>query len=65
VDAAILGLADAPRPLGHRKLQGKEGFLRIRVGSYRVVYQVEDEVLVVVVVRIGHSREIYREISRL
>jgi len=42
-------------------LQGtNEGLLRIRVGDYRVIYLVKDDVLFVVVVRIGHRREVYR-----
>lgn len=60
VDAAILGLAEHPRPAGCKALQGSEGLLRIRVGDYRVVYRVEDDVLVVLLVKIGHRREIYR-----
>jgi len=60
VDARILSLRENPRPQGAKKLQGREGFLRIRVGDYRVVYQVVDDRRVVLVVRIGHRREVYR-----
>lgn len=59
VDAAILALAEDPRPSGCRKLRGGEELLRTRVGSYRI-YRIEDEALVVLVVRIGHRKEAYR-----
>lgn len=49
-----------PRPPGSRKLGGKADLWRIRVGDYRIVYRVEDAVLVVLVVRIGHRRDVYR-----
>lgn len=52
-------LADDPRPSGVQKVQGTP-YLRIRVGSYRVVYEIRDEELVVLVVKIGHRREVYR-----
>lgn len=61
VDKRLLSLRDNPRPRGVEKLSGKrEPLYRIRVGSYRVIYRIEDEVLVVLVIRIGHRREIYR-----
>jgi mRNA interferase RelE/StbE len=53
-------LAAHPRPRGVEKLEGGEGLLRIRVGSYRVIYVVEDDRLLVLVIRIGHRREVYR-----
>ena len=42
------------------KLQGESELYRVRVGDYRIVYQIQDAVLVVLVVKIGHRREIYR-----
>lgn len=56
---SIDGLAGTPRPPGCKKLKGFDAY-RIRVGDYRVVYEIHDNVLVVLVVRIGHRREIYR-----
>ena len=53
-------LAENPRPAGLKKLKGPAGFLRIRVGDYRVIYCVHDDVLIVLVVRIAHRREAYR-----
>ena len=60
VDARILALAEDPRPPGAKRLAGSEGLHRIRVGDYRVVYAIEDDVLLVLVVRIGHRRDVYR-----
>jgi len=57
---AIDPLAGDPHPAGCVALKGGEGLLRIRVRVYRVIYLVEDDRLVVVVVRIGHRREVYR-----
>ena len=60
VDAKILGLGQNPRPRGAKKLRDRDNLLRVRVGDYRIVYRVEDAGLVVLVVRIGHRREVYR-----
>ena len=54
------GLANDPRPPGCDKIAGLEALYRIRVGQYRVVYQIQDHVLLVLVVKIGHRREVYR-----
>lgn len=62
VDAAILALADNPHPLGSKKLRGVEHLYRIRVGDFRVVYSVEDEPMVILVVHIGNRRDIYRSL---
>jgi len=58
VQGAIALLAQDPRPPGARALQGRPG-LRVRVGDYRIIYTVEDDVLLVVVVRLGHRRDVY------
>ncbi len=58
VQGAIALLAQDPRPPGARALQGRPG-LRVRVGEYRIIYTVEDDVLLVVIVRLGHRRDIY------
>ncbi|MEO6885501.1 MAG: type II toxin-antitoxin system RelE/ParE family toxin [Jatrophihabitantaceae bacterium] len=58
VQGAIALLAQGPRPPGARALQGRSG-LRVRVGDYRIIYTVEDDVLLVVVVRLGHRRDVY------
>jgi mRNA interferase RelE/StbE len=57
---AIEQLSDDPRPVGSRKLAGAELAWRIRAGDHRVIYEVEDDLLVVTVVRAAHRREVYR-----
>jgi len=52
-------LAEEPRPAGSQKLSGHDRY-RIRQGQYRVVYEIRDRELVVVVVKLGHRREVYR-----
>ena len=59
LEEAISGLGEEPRPQGARKLQGVEDLYRIRVGDYRVIYQIQDKALVVLVVKIGHRGEVY------
>jgi mRNA interferase RelE/StbE len=61
----IDALADDPRPSGCRKLQGAEDLYRIRSGAYRVIYQVQDEVLVVLVIMIRHRGTVYEDLERL
>jgi len=60
IAAAVDALAADPRPSGARALRGMPGVLRIRVADYRVLYQVHDDRLVVLVADVGHRREIYR-----
>ncbi len=60
VQAAIELLADQPRPSGAKTLLGGDGEWRVRTGDYRIVYEVRDEVLLVLVVAVGHRREIYQ-----
>jgi mRNA interferase RelE/StbE len=52
-------LADNPRPFSCKKLKGLDAY-RIRIGDYRVIYEVHDDVLVVLVVRVAHRREAYK-----
>lgn len=56
---AILALASNPRPPKCKKLSGRPAW-RIRVGPYRIIYEIHDGRLVVLVVAIGHRREVYR-----
>ena len=58
--ARIRSLAVDPRPPGCQKLSGSEKY-RVRQGAYRVVYLIEDDKLMVTVVRVAHRREVYRE----
>jgi mRNA interferase RelE/StbE len=57
---AMRGLATDPRPPGCEKLAGVADLFRIRVGDYRIIYHIRDEALLVLVVKIGHRREVYR-----
>jgi mRNA interferase RelE/StbE len=56
---AIIALKDDPRPSGCKKLSGREGW-RIRVQNYRVIYEINDRRGHVLVLVIGHRREVYR-----
>jgi len=49
-----------PRPQGVEKLSGEEDLWRIRVGDFRVIYEITDRVLLILIVKIGHRREVYR-----
>lgn len=53
-------LEENPRLMGVEKLAGPEDLYRVRVGDWRIVYAIRDRELVVIVVRIGHRREVYR-----
>ena len=59
IGAAIRALAEDPRPPGNLQLSGGDGELRIRVGDYRIVFDVQDDELVILVLRVGRRREVY------
>lgn len=61
IGQAIDGLETDPHPPGSKKLTGEDDLYRLRVGDYRVIYQVENRQLFVLVVSIGHRRDIYRK----
>lgn len=63
VNGRIRALGDDPRPPGCQRLAGFGDLYRVRVGDYRIIYQILDDVLVVVIVRIGHRREVYRHMG--
>lgn len=60
VQAAVELLASDPRPPGAKKIVGGEGEWRVRTGDYRIVYEVRDQVLLVLVLAVGHRRDVYR-----
>lgn len=60
IQAALELLVDVPRPPAAIQLVGGSGEWRVRTGDYRLVYEVKDDELVVLVLRVGHRREIYR-----
>ncbi len=55
---AVAALADDPRPLGCKKLVGRDGW-RIRAGDYRVIYEIDDAAEKITVLHIGHRRDVY------
>ncbi|MBI4233696.1 MAG: type II toxin-antitoxin system RelE/ParE family toxin [Chloroflexi bacterium] len=57
--ARIQALADSPRPPGCEKLAGQP-YYRVRQGPYRVIYSVEDSQQTIVILKVGHRREVYR-----
>ena len=57
----ILALADDPLPRGFRKLSGYDDVFRVRTGQYRVLYSVSKSKLIVVVLKVGHRKDVYRE----
>ena len=59
IKSAISDLADNPRPFGYKKLKGEEAY-RIRVGVYRIIYEIDNNRIIVTVVSVGHRKEIYK-----
>ena len=62
IDKTIQALADNPRPHGSIKLKDTDDLYRIRKGEFRIIYKIEDEVLIVTVVRVGNRRDVYRDL---
>jgi mRNA interferase RelE/StbE len=60
IAVALRELAGDPRPTGVVKLAGMENLWRIRIGNYRVVYEIHDDRLVVLVLRVAHRKDVYR-----
>jgi mRNA interferase RelE/StbE len=59
VKDTIAGLAFNPRPHGYKKLKGEEAY-RICIGDYRIIYEIEDDKIIVIVVSVGHRKDIYK-----
>ncbi|MHB1929360.1 MAG: type II toxin-antitoxin system RelE family toxin [Acidimicrobiales bacterium] len=59
IEGAIALLAEDPRPPASRPLKGRPGY-RVRVGDYRIIYTIQDDVLLIVVVTLGHRRDVNR-----
>ena len=57
----IESLAENPRPIGSRKLSGRERY-RVRQGQYRILYTIENDVLIIHVIKIGHRKDVYRSL---
>lgn len=60
VAEAVGALAAEPRPPGCKKLAGNADYFRIRVGDYRVLYEVREREILLLVIKIGHRRDVYR-----
>lgn len=63
IDRSILCLAENPRPRGVKKLKGARDLYRHRAGDYRIIYQIQDNVHLVTLVRVRHRRDVYRRQS--
>jgi mRNA interferase RelE/StbE len=57
---AISLLASEPRPDGCKKMSGYDDIYRIRIGNYRVIYEIDGKRIIIVILKIGHRREVYR-----
>jgi mRNA interferase RelE/StbE len=58
IKQAIINLTNNPRPQGYKKLKGRDGY-RIRIGNYRVIYDVFDAELLIDIITLGHRNDIY------
>lgn len=61
IEEKIQELAENPRPDGVVKLEDSEDTYRVRVGKYRILYEVKDNLLIVKVVKVGHRRDVYKK----
>ncbi len=59
----IESLAEGPPDPVKTKMKGKNPFHRVRVGDYRIVYEIQDEILLILILKIGHRKEVYRGLS--
>ncbi len=63
VERKINGLTNDPRPPGVKLLSAEERIYRLRSGDFRILYQVNDKVLTILVIAIGHRRDVYRRVK--
>ncbi len=61
IEHKLLSLEENPRPPGCKKLMGEENGWRIRIGDYRVLYEIQDKVLIIHVVDIDHRKDVYKK----
>lgn len=61
IERKIESLAINPRPSGIKAMKGKKGLFRLRVGDYRVIYKIENQLLIITIIEVGHRKEIYRD----
>jgi len=62
IEVTIAELSKTPLPDRVRKIQGYDKFYRLRVGMYRVVYSIEDEIKIITIIKIGHRKEVYQRL---
>ncbi len=62
ISKKIDSLEKNPKPYGYKKIKGGENLYRVRAGDYRILYEVHDNALTILVIRIGHRKEIYQHI---
>jgi mRNA interferase RelE/StbE len=60
IEEKLLSLRENPRPSGSKLLQGAEKSWRVRIGDYRLIYEIDDKTKLITVIKIGHRREVYR-----
>ena len=60
IEEKMLSLANNPRPPGCKKFRGADRVWRIRIGDYRVLYEIDDDASIVIVIKIGHRGDVYR-----
>jgi mRNA interferase RelE/StbE len=59
IKSAVAALVDNPRPHGYKKLKGEDAY-RIRIGDYRIIYEIDNGKIIVTVVSVGHRKDIYK-----
>lgn len=59
----IESLAESPPEPAKTKMKGDNPFHRVRVGDYRIIYEIQNEILLILILKIGHRKEVYRRIS--
>ncbi|MFI4910858.1 MAG: type II toxin-antitoxin system RelE/ParE family toxin [Sedimentisphaeraceae bacterium JB056] len=62
LSTALRKLASNPTPNQSKKLSGMDGLFRLRAGDYRVIYKIENDKLIILVVRIAHRKDVYRKL---
>ena len=62
INILIDKLAENPRPAGYKKLKSRDAY-RVRSGDYRVIYEIHHKILTIIIIRIRHRKEVYRDLS--
>jgi mRNA interferase RelE/StbE len=60
ISQRIDSLTRNPRPIGYEKLKGEEDLYRIRSGDYRIIYNIKDKILCILILKIGHRKDVYK-----